>query len=432
MSEEQKIFANTTRCDSWERELSSNQLSTRSPDSSKLNSKDYGCRYCQSDNLDVLFHFPKTFFWYGVENSFLEQNITLKYSDATIWFCNDCGFIGAPVSERLRNQLNTYYQSPYSVPGATPGQDSNYSRSLVEDFFSSFSKLEPGWTPQKVLEIGCQRGYLLNEFRVRGAKRVVGIEPGQVQPWVDESGFVLDIRQGFLSREILDEKDFDLVYSLQVLEHVEDPNEFLKIIYDSLKMGGKLHLAVPNEFYSLKVGNIGMFLFQHLNYFTPETLQSLLNKNNFKVTGLISSRNKELLVVAKKMPLNWGSSDTSLIKENMRNLLKEYKNKVQEKLNFIRTLSGKTKDETLGFYGVAGTSNIFSWISELGERPVAVFDSDSTTWGKRFGGVPCRVQSPEELASIKNIVPVPFRLQGEIAEYLEARKEKNFRVHRLY
>ena len=116
----------------------------------------------------------------------------------------------------------------------------------------------------------------------------------------------------------------------------------------------------------------------------------------------------------------------------MRNLLKEYKNKVQEKLNFIRTLSGKTKDETLGFYGVAGTSNIFSWISELGERPVAVFDSDSTTWGKRFGGVPCRVQSPEKLPSIKNIVPVPFRLQGEIAEYLEARKEKNFRVHRLY
>ena len=36
---------------------------------------------------------------------------------------------------KTANQLNTYYQSPYSVPGATPGQDSNYSRSLLRNLF---------------------------------------------------------------------------------------------------------------------------------------------------------------------------------------------------------------------------------------------------------------------------------------------------------
>lgn len=60
---------------------------------------------------------------------------------------------------------------------------------------------------------------------------MVGIEPGEVEPWVDDSGAALDIRRGLLSRDILKEKDFDLVYSLQVLEHVEDPNEFLQIIF---------------------------------------------------------------------------------------------------------------------------------------------------------------------------------------------------------
>ena len=232
-----------------------------SSESAKLVSKNYDCRNCRSGDLEVFFQFPETFFWYGLQNPFLEKKITPKYSDAILFLCNVCGFIGSPISERLRDQLNTYYESRYSVPGATPGQDSYYSRSLAESFFSSFSEFAPGWIPRKVLEVGCQRGYLLNEFRLRGSKQVVGIEPGQVEPWVDDSGFVIDVRRGLLSREILNEGEFDLIYCLQVLEHVEDPNEFLAIIYDSLKIGGKLYLVVPNEFFPSRREMLACFFF---------------------------------------------------------------------------------------------------------------------------------------------------------------------------
>ena len=362
----------------------------------------------------------------------MEKNISPKYSDAILLFCNSCGFIGAPISQRLKNQLTTYYKSPFSVPGATPGQDSQYSNSLAQSFFASFSELESNWFPQNVLEVGCQRGFLLNEFKKRGAKRVVGIEPGEVKPWVDDSGAALDIRRGLLSRDILKEKDFDLVYSLQVLEHVEDLNEFLQIIFDSLNVEGRLFLAVPNEIFSLKEGNVGMFLFQHLNYFTPDILQSLLNKNGFNVTGLISSRHRELMVMAQKMPAGWKAIKEGLDINGLRNLLKGYQRKVAEKLDYIRALSKKRKEKTLGFYGVAGTSNIFSWIPDLKDRPVAVFDSDSNTWGKPFGGVPCLVQSPKSLDSVENIIPAPFRLHDEIVKYIEGRKVKNLRVYPLY
>tara|TARA_Y100001934_G_scaffold282087_1_gene394348 strand:- start:3558 stop:4760 length:1203 start_codon:yes stop_codon:yes gene_type:complete len=390
------------------------------------------CRNCNSKQLESLFHFPNTFFWYGADNPFLAKNISPKNSDAILLFCNACGFIGTPVCESLRNQLNIYYQSPFSVPGATPGQDSKYSNSLAQSFFSSFSELEADWIPENVLEVGCQRGFLLNEFQKRGAKRVVGIEPGAVEPWVDDSGIALDIRRGLLSRDILKEKGFDLVYSLQVLEHVEDPNDFLQIIFDSLNAEGRLLLAVPNEIFSLKEGNVGMFLFQHLNYFTPGTLQALLNKNGFDVTGLISSRNRELMVMAQKISANWKENKEGPDIYSLRNLLKGYQRKVAEKLDYIRALSIKTKEKTLGFYGVAGTSNIFSWIPELKENPVAVFDSDSNTWGKAFGGIPCLVQPPEELHSVENIIPAPFRLHDEIAKYIESKKVKNLTVHPLY
>ena len=157
------------------------QIPASSPELAKLVSNNYDCRNCRSGDLEVFFQFPETFFWYGLQNSFLEKNIVPKYTDAVL-LCNVCGFIGSPVSERLRDQLNTYYESPYSVPGATPGQDSKYSQSLAETFFSSFAEFASGWIPEKVLEIGCQRGYLLNEFRLRGSKQVTGIEPGLVEP----------------------------------------------------------------------------------------------------------------------------------------------------------------------------------------------------------------------------------------------------------
>jgi len=63
---------------------------------------------------------------------------------------------------------------------------------------------------------------------------------------------------------------------------------------------------------------------------------------------------------------------------------------------------------------------------------VAVFDSDSFTLEKRFGGVPSLVQPPEELSTIENISPVPFRLHDVITKSIEDRKIENLKIHRLY
>ena len=147
------------------------------------------------------------------------------------------------------------------------------------------------------------------------------------------------------------------------------------------------------------------------------------------------------MVMAEKTPKKSDKiSDPNSTKLNIklattkstRDLVIDYQRKVTKNLDYIRTLSDQAKEATLGFYGVAGTANIFSWIPELLERPMAVFDSDSFTWRKQFGGVPCLVQSPEELDTIENVIPVPFRLQNVISKSIEDRKIKNLKVHRLY
>ena len=139
-------------------------------------------------------------------------------------------------------------------------------------------------------------------------------------------------------------------------------DEFLEIIYDSLKMGGKFFLAVPNEFFSFKEGNVGMFLFQHLNYFTPEILQSLLNKNGFNVTGLISSRYKELMVMAQKIPIYRKLSINSATRKGKQILLKDNKIKDDQSRtnidNEIKKLMESEEKDNVSNNDSAGDSSL--------------------------------------------------------------------------
>ena len=55
-------------------------------------------------------------------------------------------------------------------------------------------------------------------------------------------------------------------------------------------------------------------------------------KNGFKVKELVSSRFKELIVMAQKIPINRKLSINSATRKGMQSLLKDYQKKVSEKL----------------------------------------------------------------------------------------------------
>ena len=48
------------------------QIPAGSPEPPKLVSKNYDCRNCRSGDLEVFFQCPEAFFYYGLQNSFLE------------------------------------------------------------------------------------------------------------------------------------------------------------------------------------------------------------------------------------------------------------------------------------------------------------------------------------------------------------------------
>ena len=136
----------------------------------------------------------------------------------------------------------------------------------------------------KSLDIGCGAGHLLEMLSKKG----FNAEGMEITKKLVES---LKPRFKIYHCEITDKKmgarKYDLITANQVLEHVENPEEFVASLNKILKEGGYAILAVPyisgivpqilrSKWYGLGYG-------QHLNFFSKESLRILFERNGFEI-----------------------------------------------------------------------------------------------------------------------------------------------------
>ena len=97
-----------------------------------------------------------------------------------------------------------------------------------------------------VLDIGCGTGQLLGAVERKGCRRLVGVDPSEglielarrMHPqleFVCGSGEAIERIEGL----------FDSITIIDVLEHIEDDRQQLKMIFNRLKPGGLLVILVP-------------------------------------------------------------------------------------------------------------------------------------------------------------------------------------------
>ncbi len=149
---------------------------------------------------------------------------------------------------------------------------------------------------QRLLDIGCWDGYLLERIREAGLYRElygVDIAPEGVET-VRAKGFqaeVVDLNHHSLP---FPDEHFDGVTALAVLEHIFDPYAVIREIHRVLRSGGELVIDVPNV---ASFTNRIRILFGrlpvtsrdpgwdggHLHYFTKHSLDQFLQNEGFKV-----------------------------------------------------------------------------------------------------------------------------------------------------
>ncbi len=141
----------------------------------------------------------------------------------------------------------------------------------------------------KLLEIGPGRGIFLKEAKSQGWD-VLGLEVSGFAASKIKEEFQIEVRVGTLSEQDFPEDSFDVIVMHEVIEHLQDPLGTLKEIYKFIKNDGVLSITTPNaRTLNFWLGGSSVRYVlpeEHHYYFTPSTLQMLLEKAGFSILSM--------------------------------------------------------------------------------------------------------------------------------------------------
>lgn len=202
------------------------------------------------------------------------------------------------------DKVDVEQSGAYQFKDAQPSIHHGYNLPAIE-------KLMP--TGQhKILDAGCGNGYVANWLSQKGhtvwgsdySESGVGLAQGN---YPDLTFFQADLLAG--PPKVVPPGGYDGIVTLEVIEHLFDPEKFLANLLAALKPGGFLILTTPYHGYvknlALSVMNQwdGHFMVSsvggHIKFFSPRTLHKMMNEQGFEPVKTIG---------AGRGPLLWCSS----------------------------------------------------------------------------------------------------------------------------
>jgi SAM-dependent methyltransferase len=168
------------------------------------------------------------------------------------------------------------------------------------DFWRYLSGLAANYKPRNVLEVGCGGCILLERFRNEGCT-VLGVDPSPVASAAGARKNIEVIAEYFPPKSL--PMTPDLIFQVDVLEHIEDPVGFLRMQAECLAENGLIVVNVPDSTLSISRGDISMALHQHVNMYERHSLENVFTAAGLEVVSLESSRYGSALYCAgRKRP----------------------------------------------------------------------------------------------------------------------------------
>jgi 2-polyprenyl-3-methyl-5-hydroxy-6-metoxy-1,4-benzoquinol methylase len=212
------------------------------------------------------------------------------YEKVHLCKCGSCGFVFSQ-KKPTKEVIEKYYENYGLDDFISPITIKRYHEILDE--FESFRKTN------RILDVGCGTGYFLNEAKKRGWD-VYGTEISQKSVDICSSKGIT-MKTGFLNAADYEPNSFDVILSIEVIEHINNPQDEITNFYKILRKGGLVYVTTPN-FNSLlrlklKAAYNVITYPEHLSYYTPNSIKKLFKLNGFKkhkikTTGISLTRFK--------------------------------------------------------------------------------------------------------------------------------------------
>ena len=173
-----------------------------------------------------------------------------------------------------------------------------------------------------IIDVGCGGGILSEPLKRLGA-RITGIDASataiqSARLHSEKSNLEINYLVGTIDRLIEQKKFYDLVIASEVIEHVKDPNDFIKGLKKLLMPKGKIILTTLSR--SLKSFLIAKVAAEYLtriipigthewkSFLKPEELETLLVSDGFRVDlirGITYKISRDRFVLTDDLSINY-------------------------------------------------------------------------------------------------------------------------------
>ena len=239
----------------------------RTTNSSKYDSPEVSCYLCGCNELEIIAR---------------ETRSTLS----EVWYCENCDM--AMLNWLTLNKLEKYYDNLYRKEhGPDLNRPADYEtifESQVGHQEARLNAFKPYLSKSsKVLEIGCSTGHFLYHIK-NLVGEVVGVDYDKGAAKYAAERCSCKTYSGDFNQIKFEPEYFDVVCSIQTLEHVQDPITFMRNIKKLVKKDGLIFVEVPNLYdpllsiYANKIYNKFYFHNAHIYYFSVKSLQAVMKK----------------------------------------------------------------------------------------------------------------------------------------------------------
>jgi SAM-dependent methyltransferase len=245
--------------------------------------RDVVCPICDSRGATVLYG-PK------LPANFEETAPPSPYSaHYQINRCVNCGLTySSPVMDEVG--VSKLYQDSRET-NVSSGEEDNVRRTMVLYYRLAASHLR---ARERVLDVGCDMGFMLEAAKSDGFKELHGIEPVPAARTVAETLEGAIVTDKFFEQTDYPADYFDLITLIHVLDHLYDPRIVLRQARNNLRPGG-LVLAVVHNVRSLLGLLLGerfpIFNLYHHYFFDKDTLAELFRRQGYEVVKVVATRN---------------------------------------------------------------------------------------------------------------------------------------------
>ena len=205
------------------------------------------------------------------------------WNKLTYHFCGECGSAYQDPIVFFKYEEN--YWGEITDPDGNVRDLSKERDFKVKNWYGESVNFVNKQTPGHILDVGAGLGYFLSVLDRRWKKYAIEISE-YASDHIKEQYDNITVFNGNLNYAPFDNNFFDIIMFYHVIEHLENPKNELRKLYQLLKPGGILITGTPNiSSIASKIfkGNFRLYGPGHLCLFNPKSLNDLLFSNNFKV-----------------------------------------------------------------------------------------------------------------------------------------------------